>query len=114
MGHRYGKADSMGWIHLQDKQKVTKRGMRQLLRLIATVKLNHLREKKPQWLRLYEVDTWAFHEGYETWHVRFPSEWSEVLAAAACGARHRCAGLPCPFPFMPLMNTTTHLSETQR
>jgi hypothetical protein len=80
VGHRYGKADSMGFIHLQDgdTKKVTKRGMRQLLRMIAIVKLRHLRGGKPQWLRIYEMDTWAFHEGYDTWHVRFPSEWSDA------------------------------------
>ena len=90
VAHRYARGDSMGWFHMQDAdtRKVTKKGMRMVLKEIASVKLDHYRRGTPTWQRLYEQDVWAWKEGDLVWKIRFPSSMSDkdrqrVLRSAA-------------------------------
>ena len=86
--HRYGGADSMGYIHLQDAdtRMVTRKGLRTVLKAIARVKLKTF--DAPVWERLYLEDTWVMSEAQHTWRVRIPGELNDkdrarVLSSAA-------------------------------
>lgn len=77
--HRYGFGGAMSTVHFQDAdtRAVTRKGVRLLLRAIAQIVQGHQKKHIPVWQALYEIDTWAFHEAWDVWGIRLPSEWSD-------------------------------------
>lgn len=77
--HEICTADGMGHIHWSgvDRQ-TTRRGMRRLLKAIASVELKHDTRRIPAWQKLYEANVWAWEEGLHTWHIQFTQEMSKA------------------------------------
>jgi len=74
--HYFGFTEpSIGRVHFNDR-KPTRRGIRNFLMLIAEVYLSHNRGQ-PNWLRLYETNTWADKEAHKI-NLRFPISWSRT------------------------------------
>lgn len=77
--HLVGAADGMGHIHWsRANSKVTRRGLRSLLVVIAGVTLKHDTSKVPKYQKLYEANVWAWEEGIKTWKVQFTQEMSKT------------------------------------
>ncbi len=74
--HRAGYTDNFGRIHWQHKYP-RKSGIRRFLTLVAWARLNHHSSKKPVWMQIYERDRWAYHEGIDGLHMRFPRRFSD-------------------------------------
>lgn len=97
--HVVGAADRMGHIHWsRADHKVTRRGLRSLLVVIAGVHLKHSRRLLPEWERLYEANIWAWKEALNTWKQQITQEMSKNdrmrAARLARGQRLRSTNFP--------------------
>lgn len=77
--HQQGYADNFGTVHWNRwiSSPTRKRGLHKLLTLIAVIKLKHWRRDPPLWKALHERETWAQREAIQTFHVKFPTTYSQ-------------------------------------
>lgn len=74
--HSRGRVDYAGTIHwTQVEKRATRRGVRNLAKLIALAYNSHWR-KEPVWMRLYLTNVWATEQIKAKLHYRVRASWS--------------------------------------
>jgi hypothetical protein len=74
--HWYGRVDRSGTIHWRQADKrATKRGMRNLMKLLALV-FHREWWTEPRWRKLYLVNIWAYREIEKRYHYLVWAKWS--------------------------------------